>query len=672
MASQVPMLALAISLCLLATCFAQSPASSPSNAPPTMVTPPTAFAAPPTTPSPPPATVPPPTAIPSPSTPPPVTTPPLATPPPALVPIASSPPPAPLAPAVAPAPLTTVSPAPAPNAASPISSTSPTPPPSPSPSASATPADGGSRAYAHGVSMRLTAFLGGLALLLNKYQARKNTQARVEEQVSCGRFTTSRCCFSGAGDARTIPFNFSITRLPRHTQTAAALSMAAATSPSSFSFLRLHPLSSFPSSLRRCRRTISTSRCRAMAPIVASIDNTRKEEIVVVGAGIAGLATALSLHRLGVGSVVLEQGESLRAGGTSLTLFKNGWRVLDSIGVADELRAQFLQIQGLVMRADDGRELRSFVFEEEVPGQEVRAVERRVLLETLASRLPPNTISFSSRLKSIIKEGNHGSLLELEDGGRIRAKIVIGCDGVRSPVAKWMGFSEPKYVGHCAFRGLGIYPGGHPYKAKVNYIYGRGLRAGFVPVSPTKVYWFICFNRTSPGPRISDPAVLKQEALNLVRSWPMELLDVMQNTPDDSVIKTPLVDRWLWPGLTPSASSNGVVVVGDAWHPMTPNLGQGACCALEDSVVLAKKLAAAIGGGQDSVDAAMQDYSQERWARIFPLTARSSLVGSLLQWDNPLVCAFRNNIMVPKLVSLGPFLEHTNFECEMLEPVASG
>ncbi|URD86108.1 FAD binding domain [Musa troglodytarum] len=221
-------------------------------------------------------------------------------------------------------------------------------------------------------------------------------------------------------------------------------------------------------------------------------------------------------------------------------------------------------------------------------------------------------------------------------------QIVIGCDGVRSPVAKWMGFSEPKYVGHCAFRGLGIYPGGHPYKAKVNYIYGRGLRAGFVPVSPTKVYWFICFNRTSPGPRISDPSVLKQEALNLVRSWPMELLDVMQNTPDDSVIKTPLVDRWLWPGLTPSASSNGVVVVGDAWHPMTPNLGQGACCALEDSVVLAKKLAAAIRGGQDSVDAAMQDYSQERWARIFPLTARSNLVGSLLQWDNPLysICPF--------------------------------
>ncbi|RRT52913.1 hypothetical protein B296_00044762, partial [Ensete ventricosum] len=246
-------------------------------------------------------------------------------------------------------------------------------------------------------------------------------EARVEEEVSCGRFTTSRCCFSGAGDNRSIPFLFSITRLPRHTVTAPALPMAAAAAPSSFSLLRLHPLSSFPSSLRRCRRTISTSRCRAMGPIIASIDNIREEEIVVVGAGIAGLATALSLHRLGVGSVVLEQGESLRAGGTSLTLFKNGWRVLDSIGVADELRPQFLQIQGY-----DLNPLKMAFFGGNIAlisMQEVRAVERRVLLETLASRLPPNTVSFSSRLKSIRKEGNHGSLLELEDGGRIRAKV---------------------------------------------------------------------------------------------------------------------------------------------------------------------------------------------------------------------------------------------------------
>lgn len=53
--------------------------------------------------------------------------------------------------------------------------------------------------------------------------------------------------------------------------------------------------------------------------------------------------------RLGVGSLVLEQGESLRTGGTSLTLFKNGWKVLDALGVGNDLRTQFIEIQGFVI-----------------------------------------------------------------------------------------------------------------------------------------------------------------------------------------------------------------------------------------------------------------------------------------------------------------------------------
>ena len=81
-------------------------------------------------------------------------------------------------------------------------------------------------------------------------------------------------------------------------------------------------------------------------------------------------------------------------------------------------------------------------------------------------------------------------------------QIVIGCDGVNSPIARWMGFSELRYVGHMAFRGLAEYADGQPFEPKVNYIYGRGVRAGFVPVSPTKVYWFICFNRPDPGTSI--------------------------------------------------------------------------------------------------------------------------------------------------------------------------
>lgn len=229
-----------------------------------------------------------------------------------------------------------------------------------------------------------------------------------------------------------------------------------------------------------------------------------------------------------------------------------------------------------------------------------------------------------------------------------------------------MGFSEPKYSGHCAFRGLGNYPEGQPYDPKVTYIYGRGLRAGYVPVSLSKVYWFICFNSASPGPKTSDASVLKKEAKEMIRTWGSDIADIVDRSPDETVSRTPLVDRWLWPAISPGASAGRVVVVGDAWHPMTPNLGQGACCALEDSVVLASKLARAIQSDGGDVEAAFRSYGAERWPRVFPLTIRAHLVGSVLQWDNPLVCSVRNNVVIPKLVRLGPLLEHTNFSCDTL------
>lgn len=410
----------------------------------------------------------------------------------------------------------------------------------------------------------------------------------------------------------------------------------------------------------------SPGRKRHRSSIVRAVAGPPREEgVVIVGAGIGGLATAVSLKRLGIESVVIEQGESLRTTGTSLGVFKNGWRVLDSIGVGDELRTQFTKMTGLCFRAEDGKELASFSIEG-IPGQEVRPVERRVLLEALANKLPPDTIRFSSGMKSIQQNGNGKLLLDLDDGTQLLAKIVIGADGVRSRVAKWMGFPEPRYVGYCAFRGVAIYPEGQPFGHKLNNLYGRGLRIGCIPVSPTKLYWFIVYNASSPGPKIEDPIALKKTALELIRKCPADIQAIVENTPDDSVLKTRLVDRWLWPFVSPSGSSGGAVVIGDAWHPMTPNLGQGACSTLEDALSLALKVGGAIGGDPEDINRALVEFSKERWSRVSYLTVRSYLVGSFLQWENPLICGIRDGIIIPKLLNLDQFLSHTNFECPLL------
>ena len=152
----------------------------------------------------------------------------------------------------------------------------------------------------------------------------------------------------------------------------------------------------------------------------------------------------------------------------------------------------------------------------------------------------------------------------------------------------------------------------------------------------------------------------------MVANWSSELRDAILKTPDDGILRTPLADRWLWPVVSPPGSAGSVVIAGDSWHPMTPNLGQGACCALEDAALLARKLAGAVTsrGHGSYIEKTLVDFCAERWWRVFPLTIRSHLVGSLLQWENPVICAIRDKIVIPKLVILGPFLEHTNFSVD--------
>nr|AHW57725.1 humulone synthase 1 [Humulus lupulus] len=419
---------------------------------------------------------------------------------------------------------------------------------------------------------------------------------------------------------------------------------------------------------RKCKPNLGLLMVKAQSNNSYYRSQVREEDIVIVGGGIAGLATAVSLHRLGVGSLVLEQGESLRTGGIALSLYKNGWRVLDAIGVGSDIRTQFIHLQGLTIKSVDGRVLRAFNFKDDDESQEVRAVERGVLLKTLACQLPLKTIRFSSKLTNISRRHiGDDTMLELADGTRLSAKVVIGCEGIGSPIAKWMGFPKPKYVGYCSIRGLGYFPNGHSCQNKMSNINGSGVRAGWFPVSSTKIYWNISFKRDSPGPKISDPDELRKQSKELLRGWPAEtLLEIIDHTLDDTIIRAPMADRWLWPGLNPLAYSGRVAVVGDAWHPMTPNLGQGASVALEDSVVLGRKLAHAVkSGSSSSVEEALESYERERWPVVFPLAIKANLLGAVLQTRNPIVGYFRDNIFTPRLNPQSMF-KHTNFDVQPL------
>ncbi|XP_049347320.1 monooxygenase 2-like [Solanum verrucosum] len=401
-----------------------------------------------------------------------------------------------------------------------------------------------------------------------------------------------------------------------------------------------------------------------------------EENIVIVGAGIAGLATSLALHRLGLRSIVLESADSLRATGFALALWTNAWRALDALGIGDSLRQRSLSITGLKsFSADSGAPIKevSFVGNNSVE-YESRCVRRKDLLETLANELPQGAIRYSSKVDSI-EESGPLKLVHLADGSTIRTKALIGCDGVNSVVANWLGLQKPVYSGRSAIRGFVEYPEKHGYQPKFHAYFGGGVRFGFLPSDEKSLYWFCTFTPSVvhfDGNAEQDPMKLKQFVLNKATNVSKELSTIIDRTTLDCISIAQLKLRLPWNVLLGNILKNNVCVVGDALHPMTPDLGQGGCSALEDSVVIAKCLGEALtkpiteqeDDESTKIRKGLEKYAKERRWRSFTFISAAYLSGFIQESDNKIISFLRQQFLAGVTISVT--LRIANFDCGRL------
>ncbi|GMH02939.1 hypothetical protein Nepgr_004778 [Nepenthes gracilis] len=369
-----------------------------------------------------------------------------------------------------------------------------------------------------------------------------------------------------------------------------------------------------------------------------------KEDIVIVGAGIAGLATALGLHRLGLRSLVIESSPCLRATGAAFTTWTNAWRALDALGIGDSLRRQHLRLDGIdvissvtgFLTAED-----KFPAKEESGGHELRCLKRKVLLETLANELPNDAIKFSSKVV-FIEDLDCQKLLHLADGSILKAKV---------------------------------FEGSHELEPKIQQFMGNGVIYGFIPCDEIYVYWFFAFS--SSGKDIvmeEDPMKMKQFVLSYMEKIPGKLKNIIEKTKLNDIICTPQRSRAPWEILLGNISKGTVCVAGDAFHPMTPDLGQGACSALEDAVILARCLADGLtkmSTGKiksefdyERIKINLKKYAKERRWRGFDLVITTYIVGAIHQSDRKVVSFLRDKILT-KL--WGNFLlRKADFQCGQL------
>ncbi|KAI4374181.1 hypothetical protein MLD38_012205 [Melastoma candidum] len=327
-------------------------------------------------------------------------------------------------------------------------------------------------------------------------------------------------------------------------------------------------------------------------------------EVVIVGAGIAGLATAVALHRVGISTVVLERSKELRATGAALFLFPNAWLALDALGVSCKLDAIYPQMnEGSVMDVKTERVIKVHYATENRKGEVVgpRVVHRKVLLEALAEELPADTIWFSAKLTGIETEVDASPssplyTLTFENGTAIKAKVLIGCDGVHSAVARKLGLRIPIHSGRQAVRGLATFPEGHGMTSFKQFVDG-GKRAGMVPINDKELYWFMVCNTLTnhKADAMTDPETMKKEVKeDLAKEFPKIYHEVVDHSDLTSLSWAPLVFRCPWDVLLGKLADGNVTVAGDAMHPMTPELGHGGGLALEDAIILGQHIGRAV------------------------------------------------------------------------------
>lgn len=357
---------------------------------------------------------------------------------------------------------------------------------------------------------------------------------------------------------------------------------------------------------------------------------------IITGGGIGGLAAAIALQRAGMEICILERNDMLGTGGTGLTLWPNALRRLDRLGLQEDVFAHARPLLKGEIHDQTGRllsdvDLSSIAAQS---GKPLICVRRTDLYKVLLEAIDGVEVRTGTTCTSY--ENHPDRIVAQTSGGPVEGDMLVAADGIRSRLRGQMLQTDPlQYVGWMTWRGVARLPEGTFPEGLYREFFGRGSRFGIFAIKQDYVYWYGTRNGPADERGPVDPAH-REEALRAFADWPDPAQTVIRSTEPEDLVRTGVYDtepleRW---------SDGRAVLLGDAAHPMTPDLGQGACQAIEDALCLAECVEAA-----ETVPQALRAYERQGHERTASLVARSRRVGRMRQWQNPAMAGFRNALM---------------------------
>lgn len=356
------------------------------------------------------------------------------------------------------------------------------------------------------------------------------------------------------------------------------------------------------------------------------------ERVLVVGGGIAGLAIAGGLTRAGIRCVVAEQTRTWSPVGAGIVLNVNAMAALGRLGLAEGVKNRGFRLSRGAITNRHGRDLARTDFGLlDAEFGPTLSIHRAELHHALLGGASDSQILLDTTVERLVQHPD-AVVAQLSNGQEERFDLVIGADGIGSRVRELtFGKVPTEYSGYTCWRFVVEAP---LEQSTLCEMWGRGKRFGVVPIGKNQFYIFAVANaaRDTPDPEPGRLARFRERFSDFGGPAPI-LLAALRDSKE-------LIHNDLCAVPAGNWFDRRVVLIGDAAHAMTPNMGQGAGMALEDAAVLVELLKT--GGGIPEV---LSNYRTRREGRVGWVQNQSRRIGKIGQLENALACRLRNAVL---------------------------
>jgi len=340
-------------------------------------------------------------------------------------------------------------------------------------------------------------------------------------------------------------------------------------------------------------------------------------EITIIGAGMGGLTTGIALKKFGHKVTIYEQAEKILPVGAAISLWSNGVKCLNYLGLTEQVAKlggqmdQLAYIDGLT--GDTMTQFSLLPLIEEV-GQRPYPVARADLQNMLMDELGREDIQLGKKMVEL-QEQKDGVLVKFADGTEIKTDLLIGADGTHSITRAYVLGEQVsrRYAGYVNWNGLvEISEKLTPADQWTTFV-GQGKRVSLMPVADGKFYFF--FDVPLPVGLENNRAEYKTLLKQYFEGWCAPVQHLIDALDEQKTNRVEIHD------IEPFAQFyiGRVVIVGDAAHSTTPDIGQGGCQAMEDAIYLARSLQINTLGLED----ALKRYQNKRNERANELVLRA-------------------------------------------------